>query len=87
VGDFEKITVTADKIKEGWNNLVIEARIKRLLKAMVSDHATTMGMDRKANLPRSGTAIDIVRGKGRGRIVFLYGPPGVGKACYMPDKI
>lgn len=48
---------------------------------MVSDHAVTMAMDKKAAISRSGTAIDIVRGKGRGRIVLLHGPPGVGKAC------
>ncbi|KAK0727242.1 hypothetical protein B0T26DRAFT_124649 [Lasiosphaeria miniovina] len=79
VGDFEKITVTPEKIKEGWKNLVIESENKRLLKALVSDHSTTTTVGKKGNLSRSGSAIDIVRGKGRGRIVFLYGPPGVGK--------
>jgi flagellar biosynthesis GTPase FlhF len=81
VRDFERITVTVEKIREGWKNLVIEPENKRLLKAMVSDHATTMAMGKKASLARSGSAIDIIRGRGRGRIVFLYGPPGVGKAC------
>ncbi|KAH7110741.1 hypothetical protein EDB81DRAFT_954032 [Dactylonectria macrodidyma] len=79
VQDFEKIEVNADTMREGWKNLVIDPKTKRLLKAMVSDHAKTMNMD-KASLPRSGTSIDIVRGKGRGRIVFLYGPPGTSTA-------
>ncbi|KAK1758205.1 hypothetical protein QBC47DRAFT_134106 [Echria macrotheca] len=79
VRDFERIFVTPEKIKEGWKNLVIEPENKRLLKAMVSDHAMTMELGKKASLARSGSSIDIIRGKGRGRIVFLYGPPGVGK--------
>lgn len=78
--------VTAENIREGWKNLVIDAKIKRLLKAMVNDHSTTLSMD-KASLARAGTAIDIVLGKGRGRIVFLYGPPGVGKAGFPPLHI
>lgn len=79
VRDFEKIRVSPGKIREGWKNLVINPKHKRLLKAMVNDHAATMAMDKKAAISRSGTAIDIVRGKGRGRIVLLHGPPGVGK--------
>jgi len=81
VRDLEKIVLTEEKIKQGWKNLVIEPKNKRLLRAMVNGHATTMATDNKACLPRSGTAIDIVRGKGWGRIVFLYGPPGVGNVC------
>ncbi|KAL8367421.1 hypothetical protein RB599_003350 [Gaeumannomyces hyphopodioides] len=63
VRDYEKIVVSPDKIKEGWKNLVIDRKHERLLKAMVSDHAATMAMDKKAPISRSGTAIDIVRGK------------------------
>ncbi|KLU88802.1 hypothetical protein MAPG_07785 [Magnaporthiopsis poae ATCC 64411] len=80
VRDFEKIVVTPEKIREGWKNLVIDPKHKRLLKAMVSDHAVTMSMDKKGAISKSGTSIDIVRGKGRGRIILLHGPPGVGKA-------
>ncbi|KAI1357289.1 P-loop containing nucleoside triphosphate hydrolase protein [Xylaria arbuscula] len=53
---------------EAFENLVLDGREKRLLRALVSHH-------------RSGdkTFDDFVQGKGQGLILLLGGPPGVGK--------
>ncbi|KAI0419362.1 P-loop containing nucleoside triphosphate hydrolase protein [Xylaria grammica] len=53
---------------EAFENLVLDEREKRLLRALISHH-------------RSGdkTFDDFVEGKGQGLILLLGGPPGVGK--------
>ncbi|GAW13925.1 hypothetical protein ANO14919_033170 [Xylariales sp. No.14919] len=53
---------------EAFENLVLDGREKRLLRALISHH-------------RSGdkTFDDFVEGKGQGLILLLGGPPGVGK--------
>jgi hypothetical protein len=65
-----------------WNegafeHLVLPARQKSLVKALVESHmreATEGGFD------------DVIKGKGRGLISILHGPPGVGKTLtYAPD--
>ncbi|PGH05352.1 hypothetical protein AJ79_06821 [Helicocarpus griseus UAMH5409] len=76
---FEKTQTDDAKRERGFRNLVIPPRYKELLKAMVKDHATSMENMSGASSSRPRTEIDLVRGKGRGRIIFLYGPPGVGK--------
>jgi hypothetical protein len=66
-----------------WNegafeHLVLPARQKSLVKALVESHmreATEDGFD------------DVIKGKGRGLISILHGPPGVGKTLtYVSDN-
>ncbi|KAK8073062.1 AAA family ATPase [Apiospora saccharicola] len=59
-----------------FDSLVIPGPYKRILKAMVEDHTESQNRKQSA---ASGRDLDLVRGKGRGLVIFLYGPPGVGK--------
>ncbi|KAL9106128.1 MAG: hypothetical protein Q9227_008828 [Pyrenula ochraceoflavens] len=76
---FQQTNINDTKREKGFQNLVIPPRYKELLKAMVKDHATSMEAQSGLLSSKPRTEIDLVRGKGRGRIIFLYGPPGVGK--------
>jgi ATP-dependent Lon protease len=67
-----------EKRESGFNNLVIPHGYKELLKAMVKNYSASMD-SRSGSTSKPGSEIDLVRGKGRGLIIFLYGPPGVGK--------
>jgi len=51
-----------------FKNLVLPLKQKKLVKALVEEHA----MDRNS-------FDDIIHGKGKGLIIILHGPPGVGK--------
>lgn len=54
--------------EEAFANLVLPADRKMLLQSLVEAHNVELnGFD------------DFIRGKGRGLIAALYGPPGVGK--------
>jgi hypothetical protein len=65
--------------QKGFDNLVIPDEHKIMLKAMVNDHLSAQDKKKSPSL-RTTADIDLVRGgKGRGLIIFLYGPPGVGK--------
>lgn len=64
----------------GFNDLIIPKSHRDLLIALVENHAT--GATSKVDiqeLNKASTQIDIVRGKGRGLIILLHGPPGSGK--------
>lgn len=65
--------------REGFDNLVIDKGHKRLLLAIVNDHAAARPVGNGKTPQRAGRSIDLTAGKGNGRIIFLYGPPGVGK--------
>lgn len=52
---------------EAFSNLVIPADRKALLQSLVEAHNGEMVFD------------DFIKGKGRGLVVNLFGPPGVGK--------
>jgi hypothetical protein len=75
---IEDINRTGEPRDTGFRDLVIPERNRELLIAMVKDHVT----DPKHKLkPADGTLtqIDVVKGKGRGLIILLHGPPGSGK--------
>lgn len=53
---------------EAFSNLVLPSDRKMLLQSLVEAHNTDLcGFD------------DFIKGKGRGLVVNLFGPPGVGK--------
>ncbi|KAL8308747.1 hypothetical protein RB597_000167 [Gaeumannomyces tritici] len=61
-----------------WNHkcfeqLVLPDSQKELVQALVSEHT------RRTTDPKAAAFDDIVKGKGRGLILVLHGPPGVGK--------
>lgn len=58
--------------EEAFDRLVIPEQRKKLIKALVLNHAGSAGAQ-NANRP------DIIAGKGEGTIFLLHGPPGVGK--------
>lgn len=77
--DFNKIEEKSFADRErGLRNLVIPLKYKEILKAMVYRHSATMEKT-GTSASKPDHEIDLVRGKGRGLIIFLYGPPGVGK--------
>lgn len=62
-----------------WNSrcfedLVLDASTKKTVQALVSTHS-----QRKTDVSPEDGFDDIVRGKGRGLVCVLHGPPGVGK--------
>ena len=63
--------------RKPFESLVIPDTYKRMLKAMVENHAASQSNQDTAY----GRDLDLVSGKGRGLIILLYGPPGVGKVC------
>jgi SpoVK/Ycf46/Vps4 family AAA+-type ATPase len=67
--------------RSGWKELVIPDKYSQLLLSLVDNH--TSGLDVKRGLSLGPGApsvqIDLVRGKGRGLIILLHGPPGSGK--------
>lgn len=55
-----------------FDDLVLDAGIKKTVQALVSTHA-------KKGESSEGVFDDIVKGKGQGLVCVLHGPPGVGK--------
>lgn len=53
--------------EEAFSNLVLPSNMKTLLQSLVEVHNSEMVFD------------DFIKGKGRGLVVNLFGPPGVGK--------
>lgn len=53
--------------EEAFSNLVLPSNMKTLLQSLVEAHNEEMDFD------------DFIKGKGRGLVVNLFGPPGVGK--------
>lgn len=70
---FGAVELNVDKIKDiewdedAFDNLVLPADRKMLLKSLVEAHNQQLGFD------------DFIKGKGRGLVVNLFGSPGVGK--------
>lgn len=61
---------------EGFKDLVIPESYKKIVKALVANHALDPDSTETNKLDHQ---CDIVRGKGKGLIILLYGVPGVGK--------
>lgn len=76
VGHVRMLSQDENQRTKPFDSLVIPGSYKRMLKAMVEDH--TESQVKKPNVA-SGKDIDLVSGKGRGLIIFLCGPPEVGK--------
>ncbi|KAK2055667.1 P-loop containing nucleoside triphosphate hydrolase protein [Colletotrichum caudatum] len=81
IDGIEEIDKTEQARQSGWNDLVIPEEYRRLLVSLIDNH--TSGVENKEQKvdPKSNLSmqIDLVRGKGRGLIVLLHGPPGSGK--------
>lgn len=66
--------------EEGFEDLVINEEHKLMVQALVKTHSRVKKQDGKS-VAGNGAAYqsDLVGGKGRGRVLLLHGPPGVGK--------
>ncbi|KIY63466.1 P-loop containing nucleoside triphosphate hydrolase protein [Cylindrobasidium torrendii FP15055 ss-10] len=64
--DVDKIS-DVDWNKAAFDNLVLPADRKDLLRSLVEAHHRGLGFD------------DFIKGKGQGLVINLFGPPGVGK--------
>jgi 2-phosphoglycerate kinase len=64
VGNFHPIAWNT----QAFDSLALEEDKKRMIQALVSAQKTDVQND-----------MDIVKGKGKGLIILLHGPPGVGK--------
>ena len=66
--------------EEAFDDLVINPEHKTLVQALVKSHARgTYAPEKVSPEAREEYQADIIRGKGRGLIILLHGPPGVGK--------
>jgi hypothetical protein len=78
---IEEIDKSEEARRSGWKELVIPEKYSQLLVSLVDNH--TSGFDAKKGLSLGPGApsvqIDLVRGKGKGLIILLHGPPGSGK--------
>lgn len=62
---------------DGWDNLVIDTKIKDMVLALVDNHERPHGS--RSAIDGALSSVDLVQGKGRGLIILLHGEPGVGK--------
>ncbi|KAJ0354993.1 hypothetical protein COL154_011551 [Colletotrichum chrysophilum] len=75
---FEMMQSTEPRRQQSFDHLVIPSKTKRLLQSLVKNHGI-VAESKDGSGKKSKTEIDIVKGKGNGVVIFLYGPPGVGK--------
>ncbi|KAK4450280.1 P-loop containing nucleoside triphosphate hydrolase protein, partial [Podospora aff. communis PSN243] len=71
-----------ESAQDRWNDLVIPESHRSLLTSLIENHLLSRKTEGLAysKAPKGICAqIDIVRGKGRGMIILLHGPPGSGK--------
>lgn len=73
--NLEHINKSEEAKQSGWTELVIPSKYRKLLLSLVDSHDSEFRARQTGNL----TQIDLVRGKGRGLIILLHGPPGTGK--------
>jgi hypothetical protein len=79
IGEIDK---SEEARASGWEDLVIPEKHSQLLVSLVDNHASAIELRKNRN--ESGHSIptaqiDLVKGKGRGLIILLHGPPGSGK--------
>lgn len=65
--------------KSGFDDLVIPETFRDLLISVIESHKLASMFDGIPMLPKMSRQTDIVKGEGRGLIILLHGPPGVGK--------
>lgn len=81
VDQIEDIDKSEEARESSWNDLIIPEGYRELLVSLVNIHATETSTNPQGALghPLPRVQIDLVRGKGRGLIILLHGPPGTGK--------
>ncbi|KAI1076435.1 hypothetical protein F5B20DRAFT_556049 [Whalleya microplaca] len=82
VNKIEDIDKSEEARARGWEDLVINKGYSQLLLSLVDNHTSASDHKRRRNASghKIPTAqIDLIKGKGRGLIILLYGPPGSGK--------
>lgn len=81
VRKLEKIDKSEESKQSGWNELVIPSHYRKLLLSLVHSHVSDVHMRPWASSSHisANNQIDLVRGKGRGLVILLHGPPGTGK--------
>ncbi|KAK8101897.1 hypothetical protein PG999_012271 [Apiospora kogelbergensis] len=75
ISDVRMLSLPNLQREKSFESLVIPSKYKRMLKAVVENHAACQSNQEAAY----GRDLDLLSGKGRGLIILLYGPPGVGK--------
>ncbi|CAH0042715.1 unnamed protein product [Clonostachys rhizophaga] len=65
--------------KSGFDDLVIPDTYRDLLISVIESYKPDPKSRGEGSRPKISSQMDIVRGKGRGLIILLHGPPGVGK--------
>jgi SpoVK/Ycf46/Vps4 family AAA+-type ATPase len=78
VGKVKDISKTDEERVRDFNDLVIPTNYRRLLLALVENHARGSKTVQELETTASGH-MDLVSGKGNGLIILLHGPPGAGK--------
>lgn len=76
--DVEKISPVRWNTRS-FEELVLDEGTKKTVQALVSTHAGRGGAGKEGDGGDDGAFDDIVRGKGKGLVCVLHGPPGVGK--------
>ncbi|KAK3349555.1 hypothetical protein B0T25DRAFT_504750 [Lasiosphaeria hispida] len=83
VDKIEEIDKSDEARHRGWNDLVIPDSYRQLLVSLVDNHTSgtenQIGGRSRSTRESPAFQIDLVRGKGRGLIILLHGPPGSGK--------
>ncbi|KAH7312722.1 hypothetical protein B0I35DRAFT_437585 [Stachybotrys elegans] len=71
----------AVSFQNSFRDLVLPEKNKITVQALVQTHQSATSASGSVPIKNSsiGASLDIVRGKGRGLIILLHGPPGVGK--------
>ncbi|KAI1736125.1 hypothetical protein F4680DRAFT_469399 [Xylaria scruposa] len=76
VGEFDTRPAAKDR---SFEDLVVPEEFGELLVALVNNHSSGQKTKFQKHKSSSLAQIDVVRGKGRGLIILLHGPPGTGK--------
>ncbi|KAH6658383.1 hypothetical protein BKA67DRAFT_213078 [Truncatella angustata] len=79
VEKLEEIDKSEDARRRGWEDLVIEDGYSQLLLSLVDNHTSAFEHKKAKNSTTQSSQIDLIKGKGRGLILLLHGPPGTGK--------
>lgn len=76
---LQQIDKSEAAAKSGFDDLVIPDAYRDLLISVIESYRPDPKLRGEASRPKISSQMDIVRGKGRGLIILLHGPPGVGK--------
>jgi len=79
VDSLKEIDKSEAAAKSGFDDLVIPEAYRDLLISVIESHKSGSIPGGMQTQSKMFTQMDIVQGKGRGLIILLHGPPGVGK--------